>query len=224
MPTDLAAILPLPDTFADNANAAVSPLAGEAPLVRVARTMLGGAVVAVAEPMVGAVRETLAAHGLSAVRVTVAEGPGSRAQCLAAGLRCLKDRPRHVLIHDVRRPLAPASLRDRVIGALQGGSPVVMPVLAVTDSVKAVDANGSVIGTLDRSRLWTVQHPRGFSAGHLSRLLAGRTSDEFDELDESLRTETPIAFVDGDSDAFAVELPRDAAFVEAIIACRSVAG
>jgi 2-C-methyl-D-erythritol 4-phosphate cytidylyltransferase len=224
MPTDLAAILPLPETFADNADAVFAPLAGEAPLVRVARTMLGAAVIAAAEPLIDAVRETLAAHGLSAVGVAVAEGPGSRAQCLAAGLQYLKDQPRHVLIHDVRRPLAPASLGDRVIGVLQGGSPVVVPVLAVTDSVKAVDASGSVTGSLDRSTLQAVQYPRGFAADHLARLLAGCTTDEFDELDESLRTATPIAFVDGDSDAFVVELPRDAAFVEAIIRCRSVAG
>jgi len=215
---DLAAIVPLPATFADNA--AFAPLAGEPPLARVAGTMLGAAVVAVAEPHIDAVRESLAAHGLSDVGVAVAEDPGSRAQCLAAGLQYLKDAARHVLIHDLRRPLAPASLRDRVISALQAGSPVVMPVLAVTDSVKAVDARGFLTGTLDRSTLRTVQYPRGFAADQLSQLLAGRTSDEFDELDESLRTGTRITFVDGDSDAFVIELPRDAAFVEAIIACR----
>jgi 2-C-methyl-D-erythritol 4-phosphate cytidylyltransferase len=218
MAADLAAIVPLPATFADNA--AFVPLAGEPPLARVAGTMLGAAVVAVAEPHIDAVRESLAAHGLSDVGVAVAEDPGSRAQCLAAGLQYLKDAPRHVLIHDLRRPLAPASLRDRVISALQAGSPVVMPVLAVTDSVKAVDARGFLTGTLDRSTLRTVQYPRGFAADQLSQLLAGRTSDEFDELDESLRTGTRITFVDGDSDAFVIELPRDAAFVEAIIACR----
>jgi 2-C-methyl-D-erythritol 4-phosphate cytidylyltransferase len=217
MAADLAAIVPLPATFADNA--AFAPLAGEPPLARVAATMLGAAVVAVAEPYIDAVRESLAAHGLSDVGVAVAEDPGSRAQCLAAGLHYLKDAPRHVLIHDLRRPLAPASLRDRVISALQAGSPVVMPVLAVTDSVKAVDARGSVTGTLDRSTLRTVQYPRGFAADQLSQLLAGRASDEFDELDESLRTGMLITFVDGDSDAFVVELPRDAAFIEAIIAC-----
>ena len=223
MAVDLAAIVPLPATFVDNAAAVFAPLAGEAPLVRVARTMRGAAVVAVAEPLAGAVRESLAAQGLSAVGVAVAENPGSRAQCLAAGLQYLNDTPRHVLIHDIRRPLAPASLRDRVIAALRAGSPVVMPVLAVTDSVKAVDARGSVTGTLDRSTLRAVQYPRGFTAEQLSQLLAGRTSDDFDELDESLRAGTPITFVDGDSDAFVVELPRDAAFVEAIIACRQAA-
>ena len=68
--------------------------------------------------------------------------------------------------------------------------------------------------------LRTVQYPRGFTIDELSRLLACRTSDEFDELDEALRAGIPITFVDGDADAFAAELPRDAAYVEAIIGCR----
>jgi len=224
MTADVAAIVPVPVTFVDNAAAVFDPLAGEPPLARVVRMMRGAAVVAVAAPLLGAVRESLAAHGSSAVGVAVAEDPGSRAQCLAAGLHHLKDQPRHVLIHDIRRPLAPAGLRDRVIAALQAGNPVVMPALPMTDSVKAVDARGSVTGTLDRSTLRTVQYPRGFTADRLSQLLAQCTSDEFDELDESLRTGTPITLVDGDSDAFVIELPRDAAFVEAVIACRPVAG
>ncbi|MDT5332656.1 MAG: 2-C-methyl-D-erythritol 4-phosphate cytidylyltransferase [Mycobacterium sp.] len=224
MAVDLAAIVPLPAAYVDNAAAAFGPLAGEAPLARVVRTMRGEAVVAVAEPLVGAVHESLAAHGLSAVGVAVAEDPGSRAQCLASGLHYLEDQPRHVLIHDIRRPLAPESVRDRVIAGLKAGGCVVMPVLAVTDSVKAVDASGSVTGTLDRSTLRAVQYPRGFTAGQLSQLLAGNAEDEFDELDAVLRTGAPITLVDGDADAFVVELPRDAAFVEAIIACRPTAG
>jgi 2-C-methyl-D-erythritol 4-phosphate cytidylyltransferase len=224
MVADLAAIVPLPATFVDNAAAVFDPLAGEAPLARVVRTMRGAAVVAVAGPLVDTVRECLAAQGLSAVGVAVAEEPGSRAQCLDAGMRYLKDQPLLVLIHDIRRPLAPAGLRDRVIAGLQAGSPVVMPVLAVTDSVKAVDARGSVTGTLDRATLRAVQYPRGFTANRLSQLLAARTSDEFDELEESLRAGTPITLVDGDADAFVVELPRDGAFVEAILTCRPAAG
>jgi len=217
MDDELAAILPLPATLADNA---FTPLAGEAPLVRVARGMLGAAVVATAASLVGRVRETLAAQGLSAVDVASVHEPGSRAQYLSAGLALLHDSPSHVLIHDVQRPLTPESVRDRVIAALLAGSPVVYPVLAVTDSVKAVDANGSVTGTLDRSMLRAVQYPRGFTIDGLARLLAGRTSEAFDELDETLRTGMPVALVDGDADAFVVELPRDTDYVEAIIASR----
>jgi 2-C-methyl-D-erythritol 4-phosphate cytidylyltransferase len=221
MASDLAAILPLPTTLAEPAFA---PLAGEAPVLRLARTMVGAAVIVAAEPVAGVLRETLGAHGLSAVDVAVTEEPGTRAGHLAAGLQHLEDEPRHVLIYDIRRPLAPATLRDRVVAALAAGNPVVMPVLAVTDSVKVVDGRGTVTGTLDRTMLRSVQYPRGFTVAHLSQLLAQRTSDEFDELDESLRAGAPITFVDGDADAFVVELPMDAAFVEAIIACRNPAG
>ena len=216
MVVDLAAILPLPEASGDSAFA---PLAGEASVVRVARAMRGVAVVAAAEPLVARVRETLAAQELSDIAVVTADGPGTRARCLAAGLQHLSE-PCHVLVHDIRRPLVPASLRDRVIGALLAGGSVVMPMLPVTDSVKAVDVSGSVIDTLDRSMLRAVQHPRGFTGQELARLLAGATSDDFDELAESLRTGAPITLVDGDADAFVVELPRDTAFLEAIIAER----
>jgi len=217
MAKHLSSILPLPAVLADNAFA---PLAGETLLARVARTMWGTAVVAVAEQLADAARETLAAQSLSTVGVVVAESPGSRAQCLTAGLRYLSGGPRRVLIHDIRRPLAPARLRDRVIAALDAGNSVVMPVLAVTDSVKVVDIRGAVIGTLDRSTLQVVQYPRGFAVDQLADLLAARTLDDFDELEESLRADVPITFVEGDPNAFVVELPGDTAFVEAVIASR----
>ena len=217
MAGDLAAILPLP---AASAAAAFAPLTGGTPLVRIARTMFGTAVVAVAEPLAEDVGEALAAQGLSAIKVVVADHPGSRAHCVAAALQSFEVRPRHVLIHDIRRPLAPVSLRDRVIDELQTGGSVVMPMLPVTDSVKTVDAHGSVTGTLDRSMLRAVQYPRGFTVDELSRLLSGRIADDFDELDEALRTGTRLTPIDGDADSFVVELPRDTAYIEAIITCR----
>jgi 2-C-methyl-D-erythritol 4-phosphate cytidylyltransferase len=189
--------------------------------------MLGAAeaksvVVATAEVLVDDVRESLAAHHLP-VGVAVATDTAGRAHCLAAGLEYLEREqvsPEYVLIHDVRRPLASTALRDRVIAELRRGSTVVMPALPLTDSVKTVDAQGSVTGTLERSALRAVQYPRGFSTDQLAQLLTGRKSDEFDELDEAVRAGLPITMVDGDPDAFLVDLPSDAAFVEAVIACR----
>ena len=225
MAVELSAIVPLPIAVGDIRAAVFTPLAGEPPLVRILRTMLGAAiepaaVVATAEPLVDDVRKCLAAHGLS---VGVVVAAGTRAQCLTAGLEYLERKsisPRHVLIHDIRRPLASAGLCDRVIAELRRGSAVVMPTLPLTDSVKAVDARGSVTGTLDRSLLRAVQYPRGFATDQLAQLLNQRVATEFDELEEAIRAGVPIAVVDGDSDAFVAELPRDAAFVEAIIACR----
>jgi 2-C-methyl-D-erythritol 4-phosphate cytidylyltransferase len=217
MADELAAVLPLPLAVAENAFA---PLVGESALVWIARAMPSAAVVATAAALADRVRETLAAQGLSAIDVVAVQESGSRAQCLAAGLQRFHDSARRVLIHDVRRPLAPESLRDRVVAALLAGSTIVMPTLAVTDSVKSVDANGFVTGTLDRSTLQTVQYPRGFAIDELSRLLARRISEDFDELDEVLRSGMPVTLVDGDSNGVAIELPRDTDYVEAIIASR----
>ena len=219
--TEFSAIVPVPDKVADNKQAAFAPLAGEAPLVRVVRAAGGdetSVVVTAAETLVDDCRKSLALHGLSSISVIPAADPGSRAHCVAAGLDHTS--ARFVLVHDIHRPLTSAALQTRVAAALRAGSAVVMPTMPLTDSVKAVDVNGSVTATLDRSTLQTVQYPRGFATGLLSRLLAHRASDDFDELEEALAAGAPITLVDGDPDAFVVELPRDSAFIEAIIASR----
>ena len=40
---------------------------------------------------------------------------------------------------DVRHPLVPGEVTDRVIAGLRAGHPIVVPVVPVTDSVKRVD-------------------------------------------------------------------------------------
>jgi 2-C-methyl-D-erythritol 4-phosphate cytidylyltransferase len=217
---EVAAIVPVPDTVEGNKAAAFTPLAGESPLVRVVKAALGAGtpvVVAAVETLVEQCRKSLGDHGVSSVDV-ISAGEGSRAHCLIAALE--KSAPDVVLVHDIHRPLTSPALQERVMTALRAGSPVVMPALPLTDSVKAIDANGSVTATIDRSTLQTVQYPRGFTTGQLSELLACRSSDYFDELEESLAAGVSITVVEGDPDAFVVELPRDAALVEAIIASR----
>ena len=226
---ELSGIVPLPISVAGNPAAAFLPLAGEAPLARVVRTVLGAVaepgrvIVAAAEPLVDDVRAVLASQDLPPVSIVAVTGSASRAHCLDAALEYLQRASfstRHVLIHDISCPIASAGVRDRVIAGLRSGSTVVMPALAVTDSIKAVDAHGTVTGTLDRSALRAVQFPRGFAVDQLAGLLAHRASDDFDELTAAIGTAAPITVVDGEADAFRADLPRDAEFVEAIIANR----
>ncbi|MGV0794134.1 IspD/TarI family cytidylyltransferase [Mycolicibacterium sp. XJ1819] len=222
---EFSAILPLPDVRAADRPAAFFALAGRQPVVRLVRDMLSAVsspaqvVVAAAPSLIDEVRKALVSQGLPAVSVVDAAG-SARADCLTAALNHLESRgiaTSHVLVYEVAQLLTPEVLRDRVIAGLRGGGVFVAPALAVTDSIKAVDERGSVISTVDRASVRTVQYPRGFSTRTLVELLARRRDAQFDELALAVDAAVPITVVDGDADAFLAELPRDAEFVEAVI-------
>ena len=108
----------------------------------------------------------------------------------------------------------------QIVATLHDGSVAVLPVLPVTDSVKAVDARGVVTATEERSALRTVQYPRGFAADVLAMLVRQADSGSFDELEAALTAGTPLTLIDGDDEALSVELPRDADYLAAVIAGR----
>ncbi|MCX8557456.1 MAG: hypothetical protein EKK51_02480 [Mycolicibacterium sp.] len=174
-----------------------APIAGEPALVRAVRTVHGVAPVTVvaAKGLVDAAAECLAAHGLSDVPVHTA--PGLPAEGDA------------IMVHDVRYPLAPAELATRVAVALPDHD-VVIPVLAMTDSVKSVAAEGIVLGNVDRSELVTAQYPRAYTAA----VLAGFAPDDLAALTSAGLN---VGTVDGDPNAFAVDLAHDRELLEAIV-------
>ena len=89
-------------------------------------------------------------------------GGATRQDSVRAGLEALVARqPDIVLIHDAARPFASPSLITRAIAAAAKDGAAV-PVLPVADTVKTVDAQGLVTGTLDRSLLRAVQTPQAF--------------------------------------------------------------
>jgi 2-C-methyl-D-erythritol 4-phosphate cytidylyltransferase / 2-C-methyl-D-erythritol 2,4-cyclodiphosphate synthase len=89
-------------------------------------------------------------------------GGATRQASVLAGLEALHARaPQIVLVHDAARPFASRALIARAIAAArQAGAAI--PALVLTDTVKAVDAAGVVVETLDRNRLRTVQTPQAF--------------------------------------------------------------
>jgi 2-C-methyl-D-erythritol 4-phosphate cytidylyltransferase len=222
------AIVPLPQS--DDVAAATALVAGEPALVRVVRSITGAVaeervVVATPPALAAGARECLRAAGLL-TEVIVAPAPGSRNQIIRAALEHLGAQPHtaaQVLVCDHRHPLSPTEVAQRVLTALRDGRDVVVPTLPVTDTVKTVDELGSVLSTVDRSALRTVQYPRGFTASALWRLVAGSPAsgpDVLDELGAALRAGLDIGTVAGDANALQVELPRDAHLLDAIIARR----
>lgn len=101
-------------------------------------------------------------------RVSVIEGGPERSDTVRIALGVSGD-PAFVLVHDAARPLTPPAQIQRVVAALRDGLRAVVPVLPVADTIKAVDANGVVLGTPERAGLRAVQTPQGFETDLLRR-------------------------------------------------------
>lgn len=227
MGSETALLLPIP---ASDRSLVPGRLGGASAVLHCARAArssrlpVGPLVLAVARDLRVDVEAGLSAHGgLSSASVVAVDGMASRADCLRAAVVALERMSpgtTHVLVHDIRRPLASAELCARVTEALEAGHDAVIPALTMVDSVKAVDGDGSVRETVDRSSLRSAQFPRGFSLKFLREALTERQDGEFDEIRYAVDRELHLELVAGDPDAFQVDRSRDAALADAILACR----
>ncbi|RSN25208.1 2-C-methyl-D-erythritol 4-phosphate cytidylyltransferase [Streptomyces sp. WAC 05977] len=68
-----------------------------------------------------------------------------------------------ILVHDALRAFTPADTVRAVADAVRAGSPFVVPVLPMADTVKVTDAAKVITGTEDRTYLRTAQTPLGFT-------------------------------------------------------------
>jgi 2-C-methyl-D-erythritol 4-phosphate cytidylyltransferase len=75
-----------------------------------------------------------------------------------------------VLVHDAARPLLTPALVEDCLAALADGCDAAIAAAPVTDTVKEC-YGGTVVRTLDRSRLWAVQTPQVFRREVLERAL-----------------------------------------------------
>ncbi len=125
------------------------------------RSGVVGQVVLLVRPDV-AERARLVCAGLP---VVVHCGPRRDAAELVDGADC-------VLLHDGTRPLTPPALVADVARAA-AGQRVVVPVVALSDTVKQVDEHDLVVGSPDRSRLCVVQTPQAFPPDLVEAVLAG---------------------------------------------------
>ena len=103
------------------------------------------------------------------VRPGWVEGGASRSASVRNALEAAPE-ARTVVVHDAARPLVTTELVEACLAALMGvdGAIAAAP---VTDTVKEAYPDGTVLRTLDRSRLWAVQTPQVFRAESLRRAL-----------------------------------------------------
>jgi 2-C-methyl-D-erythritol 4-phosphate cytidylyltransferase len=154
---------------------------------------------------------------------TVVAGGTNRGDSVARALAALGDtadteQPDFVLVHDAARALTPPELVVRVVEALRAGYQAVVPVLPLSDTIKAVDASGAVLETPDRAGLRAVQTPQGFATDLLLRAYqqAG-TADFTDDASLVERVGGQVQVVDGDPLAFKITTPLDLLLAQAIM-------
>lgn len=161
------------------------------------------------------------ANRILADRATVVAGGPDRTQSVNLALAALpaSAAPTFVLVHDAARALTPPALITRVVQALRAGHDAVVPALRLHDTIKAVDANGVVLGTPERAGLRAVQTPQGFATGLLLRAYrAGAGGAGFTD-DASLVEHVggQVQVVDGDPLAFKITTQLDLLLAEAIV-------
>ena len=133
-------------------------------------------------------------------------------------LAALAGDPEFVLVHDAARALTPPALVARVVDALRAGNGAVVPALPLSDTIKAVDANGVVLGTPERAGLRAVQTPQGFATDVLLR--AYRRAGTADFTDDASLVEHlggQVQVVDGDPLAFKITTQLDLLLAQAIV-------
>lgn len=166
-------------------------------------------VVAAPPDHVPRVRVVLSSFGPVTVVPGGADRPESVRLALAAVLERVPD-AKVVLVHDVSRALTPVALVRSVTDAVAAGHPAVVPVLPVTDTVKRVDANGTILGTPDRTELRSVQSPQGFEVDVLRRACAAGGVLE--------KVDVPVHTVPGDVAGMRITTPFDLTVAEAVLA------
>ncbi|NMH99209.1 2-C-methyl-D-erythritol 4-phosphate cytidylyltransferase [Pseudonocardia acidicola] len=193
-------------------------VAAPADQVGTARSLLAGRPVVVLAG--GADRTESVRCALRAIgRVTEDAHGGERAAGSPGGGR--ESQVDTVLVHDAARPLTPPELTAAVVAAVRSGHPAVVPALPLADTVKQVDGDGRVHGTIDRSVLRAVQTPQGFSYDVLRRAYAAATSAATDDAGLVEALGEPVHTVPGHASAFKVTTPWDLELAELLLRRRT---
>ena len=156
-------------------------------------------------------------------KATVVAGGADRTESVSLALAALAGatEPQFVLVHDAARALTPPGLIVRVVEALRAGHRAVVPALPLHDTIKAVDANGTVLGTPERAGLRAVQTPQGFATDLLLRAYrayqSAGTRDFTDDASLVEHVGGQVQVIDGDPLAFKITTQLDLLLAQAIV-------
>ena len=153
-------------------------------------------------------------------RVRVVTGGARRCDSVRLALHSVPE-AEVVLVHDAARCLTPVSVIQAVVQAVLAGQPAVVPVLAVADTIKQVDADGRVVGTVDRGALRVVQTPQGFAGDLLRRAHQAPSGPVTDDAGLVEALGATVTTLPGHPHAFKITTPFDLAVAEVVAGART---
>jgi len=172
--------------------------------VAAASAVADGVVVVVARALADSITESLPGD-------VCVVGGATRSASVRSGLAAVPDDADIVLVHDAARPLASMALFERVVAAVDDGADAVVPVVAVTDTIRR--GRGGVV---DRDDLWSVQTPQGFRADALRSAHAGGG----EATDDATLVEAEggkVVLVDGEPTNFKITHAHDLRVAQALV-------
>ena len=155
-------------------------------------------------------------------RLVVSVGGRERGDSVYNGLEDLPASVGVVLVHDAARPLVTGDAIDRVVAEARAGRGAVAA-LPVVDTLKEVDAEGRIVRTVERARLWRAQTPQGFPRDVLLRAHVAARRDGVAATDDAALVErlgVPVVVVPGSERAMKITDAADFERAEALSALR----
>jgi 2-C-methyl-D-erythritol 4-phosphate cytidylyltransferase len=161
--------------------------------------------------------------------IAVVPGGATRCASVAAGLAALPEDCAAVAVHDGARAAVTPETIAATFAALQADPSLDGVVVGyhALDTVKEVDAQGRIVSTPDRSRLWVAQTPQTFRFGPLLRAHQRAATEGFEATDDSALVERSggkVAMLEGPRWNIKVTVPEDIAVLEALLAEREATG
>lgn len=149
-------------------------------------------------------------------------GGASRSESVRNGLAHVPADADIVCVHDGARPFADAALFQRVIDAVAAGASAAVPGVPLTDTVKVIDATGSVRSTPQRDAVRAVQTPQAFRADALraAHAAGGEATDDAMLVEQAGGT---VLVVDGDVRNRKITDPTDLEWARQQVAARQSA-
>ncbi len=152
----------------------------------------------------------------------VIRGGKTRMESALAGVSEVRSNAKLIAIHDGARPFVTDEVIRRTVDAAAAYMSAV-PVIRSTDTLKTIDEDGLIIGSVDREHTVRVQTPQVFNADLIKGALTKAVSDGLTLTDDcsaieimGIKTHT----VDGDEDNIKLTTPRDLQLGDLILKTR----